>query len=195
VTILYSERIKKVVTSVDKISDRIIATHLQGNPRVCIITAYAPTETDTEAAKDSFYIDLREFILSLKKHTTIITTGDFNARISKDSHVTNARTVGPSCFHEETNDNDQRLIDLCEAANLRPAFSHFANRKSRLHTYADPKGNPYQLDHIIISQKWWKSIKSCRSYNTIAIGSDHKIVCAKFKASFRTAKQIPIERC
>jgi hypothetical protein len=97
--------------------------------------------------------------------------------------------------HEETNENGQRLIDLCEAANLRPAFSHFANRKSRLQTYADPKGNPYQLDHIIISQKWWKSIKSCRSYNTIAIGSDHKNVCAKFKASFRAAKQKPIERC
>jgi hypothetical protein len=109
--------------------------------------------------------------------------------------VTNARTVGPSCFHDETNDNGQRLIDLCEAANLRPAYSHFPNRKSRLQTYTDLKGNPYQLDHIIINQKWWKSIKSCRSYNTKAIGSDHKIVCAKFKASFRTAKLKPIERC
>jgi exonuclease III len=96
VAVLYSERTKKVLITVDKISDRIIATHLQGNPRVCIISAYAPTEKDTDTAKNSFYSDLSEFVLSLKKHTVIITTGDFNARIGKESHVTNARTVGPS---------------------------------------------------------------------------------------------------
>jgi hypothetical protein len=54
---------------------------------------------------------------------------------------------------------------------------------------------PHQLDHIMISTKWWKSIKNCRAYNSIDIGSDHKIVSACFKVSFRATKRPPNNRC
>ena len=40
----------------------------------------------------------------------------------------------------------------------------------------------------MINQKWWKSIKNCRSFNTVDIMSDHKIVAAKFHLSLRKAK-------
>ena len=75
-------------------------------------------------------------------------TGDFNARIGKESHETNPRTVGPACYYESTNNNGQRMIDLCEATDLRIAHSHFLNRKARLYTYVGPKGDQQQLDHV-----------------------------------------------
>ena len=45
IAFLYSKKIKQYITSVVRKSDRIIAAHLEGNPKVCIISAYAPTET------------------------------------------------------------------------------------------------------------------------------------------------------
>ena len=176
-------------------SDRIIAAHLEGNPKVCIISAYAPTETSSDEAKNSFYDDLSEVLLSIPPHTVVVLTGDFNARLGRDSYTTNKRVIGNNCYHSTTNDNGQRLIDLCESMDLRPAHTHFKHRKSRLSTYRDPKGNFYQIDHIAISQKWWKSLRDCRAYNILDIGSDHKVVSAHIKLSLRAEKKKANNRC
>ena len=122
-------------------------------------------------------------------------TGDFNARIGKESHETNPRTVGPACYYESTNNNGKRMIDLCEATVLRIAHFHFLNRKARLYTYVGPKRDQQQLDHFMIRSKWWKSITNCRAYNTIDIGSDHRLVNANFRLSFRANKQASDVRC
>ena len=66
-------------------------------------------------------------------------TGNFKARIGKDSHETNLRIVGSACYYENTNENGQRMIEFCEATDLRIALSHFLNRKARLYTYTGPK--------------------------------------------------------
>ena len=197
VALLYSKRIAQLLTNVEYKSDRIIAAHLQGNPRVCVISAYAPTEPSHDASKDGFYYDLENLIASLPPHTVVITAGDFNAHIGKDSHEMNPRVVGPNCYYPQSNTNGQRLVNLCEATNLRPAFSHFEDRRSRMATFHLPntKLAPHQLDHILINRKWWKSIKNCRAYNSIDIGSDHKIVSANFSISFRVTKRPPNSRC
>jgi hypothetical protein len=196
VAILYSKQIAPFIASMVWKSDRIIAAHLHGNPKMCVISAYAPTEGAAEIVKDRFYEDLRELITSISSHTFIIMAGDLNARLGKDSHLTNSRVIGSHCFYDETNDNGQRLIDLCEATELRPAHSHFMNRRSRLATYHDPNGRPFQLDHVAISMKWWKSLTSCRAYDLVFdIASDHKVVSAKFRLSLRAAKKSYNPRC
>ena len=63
------------------------------------------------------------------------------------------------------------------------------HRKSRLSTYRDPKGNFYQIDHIAISQKWWKSLRDRRAYNILYIVSDHKVVRAHIKLSLGAEKK------
>jgi len=136
---LYNKRIAPLTLAVDHKTDRIIATHINGNPKLCIISAYAPTETSSTTAKNNFYEDLKELILAIPPHTVLMLTGDFNARIGKDSYETNPRIVGPACYYENTNDNGQRMIELCEATDLRIAHSHFLNRKARLYTYIGPK--------------------------------------------------------
>ena len=195
--ILFNERIDKFLINIERKSDRIIAAHLRGNPRMCVISAYAPTEVSKDESKNVFYNDLHDLISTLPPHTVIIVAGDFNARIGKDSHETNARIVGPNCYHDATNDNGQRMIDLCEANNLRPAHSHFINRRSCLATYhpPNPEFPPTQIDHILINTKWWKSIKDCRAFNTIDIASDHKVVTARFRLSLRATKRPPNDRC
>ena len=62
-----------------------------------------------------------------------------------------------------TNDNSQRMIEFCEATDLRT--------------------------------KCWKLKTNCRAYNTIDIGSDHRIVSANLSLSLRANKQTPNGRC
>jgi len=197
VAILYSNNISQVVDHIECKSDRIIVAHLRGNPRVCVLSVYAPTETGDKAAKDAFYQDLESVITSLPPHTVVIVAGDLNARLGQDSHLTNPLVVGPNCFHEETNSNGQRMIALCEFAKLRPAFSHFEDRRSRMATFTPPgkETAKNQLGHILINTKWWKSIKSCRAFTSLDIGSDHKIVSANFRLSLRATKRPPNDRC
>ena len=198
VAILYSRRLASHLASVEFKSKRIIAAHLRGNPKMCIISAYAPTESSTDnCEKETFYSDLEGLTHSVPPHTVTIVAGDFNARIGKDSHESTPRIVGPNCYHDETNLNGARLINLCKATNLRPSHSHFEHPKYRLCTYHPPNKDhaPTQIDHIMINTKWWKSITNCRSYNTVDIGSDHKIVSANFRLSLRKTKRPPNGRC
>ena len=45
-------------------------------------------------------------------------TGGFNAKVGIDSYNTNKRVIGNHYYHSTTNDNAQRLIDLCESMDL-----------------------------------------------------------------------------
>ena len=199
VAILYSPKIDKVLSGeVVFKSKRIIAAHLKGNPKTCIISAYAPTESSkNEKEKDAFYKDLEDLISSIPPHTVVILAGDFNAQLGKDSRISMPKVVGPNCYHDETNGNGQRLLNLCKATNIRPTHTHFQHKRSKLGTY-QPVNEKYeltQIDHIMISTKWWKSITNSRSYNSIDIGSDHKVVCANFRLSLRNFKRPPLARC
>ena len=117
---------------------------------------------------------------------------DFNASIGNVSHENNPRTVRTACYYEITKANGQWMIDLCKATDLGISHSHFLNRKTWLYTYVSPKGDQQQLDHILISSKWWKLITNCSAYNTIEIGSDNRLV---FHLSLRANKQASDVRC
>ena len=122
-------------------------------------------------------------------------TGDLIARIVKDSHEKNPRIVGLAGYYENTNDSGQRMIEFCEAIDLRIAHSHFLNRKVRLYTFTGPKEDRQQLDHLMIRCKWWKAITYFRAFNTIDIGSDHRIVSVNFRHLLRANKRTPNGRC
>ena len=153
----------------------------------------------TRRARTPFTTNRRN--LSTRFHRTQLSSQPastvINARIGKDSHESNPRVVGPNCYHDATNLNGQRMINLCIAANLRPAHSHFENKPSRLHTFQSPNAEhpPTQIDHIMINTKWWKSIRDCRAFNTIDVGSDHRMVSAHFRLSLRASKRPPNDRC
>ena len=123
VAYLYNKRIAPRVIAMERKSDRIITTHINGYQKLCIISAFAPPETFSSATKDfSFYEDLTELIFDIPPHTVLMETA--NIRIGKESHETNPITVGPPCYYLNTKNNGQRMIDLCEATDLRIALSY-----------------------------------------------------------------------
>ena len=95
---------------------------------------YAPTECGPTTAKDDIYTSLAEHLEQLKRHDINLVVGNFNVRIGTDSHHTNPEVVGWYCYHDQTNDNGERLVNLCVDHNLRPAQSRFPHPHGRLWT-------------------------------------------------------------
>ena len=58
-------------------------------------------------------------------------------------------------------------------------------------TWEHPDGvHRAQIDHILLRGKWKNSIRKCRAYSSVELGSDHRIVTAKLKISLRVPSTI-----
>lgn len=178
-----------------KISERIMVANFVGNPTTTIVIAYAPTEDRCDSEKDKFYDVLQKCAKDVPIQNVLLILGDFNARIGKDRHSTNSKSIGPHTFHKESNNNGKRLVDFCEMANMRPTQARFPHPKSRIWTWQHPSnrdkdaGNRAQLDHILINGKWINSVENTRAYSTVECGSDHRIVSARIKIKLRVERQ------
>ena len=188
VGILMSKHIYKCLQKVEVISERICYATFHGNPQLSITVIYAPTESSSPSAKEDFYTSLTDHLDQVKRHNIHLILGDFNAKVGKDSHATHPVIVGKHCFHDSTNDNGERLINVCQEFNLRLAQPRFPQPHKRLWTWMHPAGSKHQLDHILINGKWVNSLRNCRAYNSIELDSDHRIVSISLVTSLRTSK-------
>lgn len=213
VGLLLEAKIANALQSVTKVSDRIIVASIDGNPRMIIVAVYGPTNGNglngdklekSLSEKQKFATDLRNALDKIPAHNVLIVLGDFNARIGEDSHSIYPHIIGPYAYHQDTNDNGQRLIDICETHKLRPAFSRFKHNRQRLWTWEHPdqtekenqpkRYNFAQLDHVLINSKWVNSLRNCRAYSSINLESDHRIVCTKLTISLRTQQKLACKR-
>ena len=158
---------------------------LRCNPQITIISAYAPTELAQVEAKDSFYDELHTTISSIPAQNFLLVLGDFNARIGKTFHESFPQTIGRYFYHQETNDNGERLVSLCEISKLISTFHRQPHRNSHMWTWEHPDGvHKAEIDHILLREKW----RNCRTYSTAELGSDHRIVTAELKISLRVPR-------
>ncbi|CAF0787781.1 unnamed protein product [Didymodactylos carnosus] len=139
--------------------------------------------------KSEFYDALSDCIKSIPKHNVKLVLADMNARIGRDM---SSRTIGSSLYHDKTNDNGERLIELCEMCDMREIQSRFRHRQGRLWMWRHTSGQTAQLDHILVTSKWRNSIRNCRAYNTMNVDSDHRVVCCKFKLRLRAIKKCSV---
>ncbi|KAL5270988.1 hypothetical protein ACHWQZ_G001587 [Mnemiopsis leidyi] len=177
---LLSPRARKCLLSVDKISPRIIVIHISGNPKLSVISCYSPTNCSSETEKDNFYRSLSSTINKVPPHNMLAVCGDFNAKLDNMSRFSH---------HQETNDNGERLLDLCDEHKLVITNTRFQKGLSKLWTYEDPKKQRHQIDFILWRKKWINSVKNCQAYNSMqTVGSDHRIVSCFVQVSYRVNK-------
>jgi hypothetical protein len=162
--------------------------HLEGNPMLTIIAAYAPTNEAEDSDKTAFYETLEEATESTPAHNILVIAADFNARLGQNSHNADMTTIGPHVYHESANVNGELLANFCMANKMCDAQSFFPHRKGRLWTWTHPGGkHKAQLDHMLIRGKWLNSIKNCRAYHNPNVNSDHRMVSIKLRLSLRAS--------
>ena len=178
--LLVNNSILSSLSDVKTVNERIMVATFNGNPEITVIVAYSPQEGTEEAPKH--YEDLSSAIKDIPKHNLLLVMGDFNAHIGSNYAL--------HTYHENTNKNGQLLIDLSLECNLSISNTTFQKKKGKLYTYVSDMSNvKSQVDFILINKEWIKSIKDISAYNFYAsLGSDHRVLRAKIKISFRKHK-------
>ncbi|BHF69382.1 hypothetical protein SprV_0301242600 [Sparganum proliferum] len=93
------------------INDRLMSLRLplkRGGKFATIISAYAPTMTSPDAARDKFYEDLYALLATVSKADKLVVLGDFKARVGTD-HTAWGGVLGP---HGLRGSNDNGLLLL-----------------------------------------------------------------------------------
>jgi hypothetical protein len=169
--IMMKNKYTYAIKNVKKISSRILSISFNTNPTLTIVCVYSPTDKADNKTKDEFYDLLEDHINSIPAHDFLIIAGDFNARLGTDKHKQIPNTIGKYLFHDETNDNGERLSEFCLNTSLKPSQSLFPQPKGRQWTWMSPNETKAQIDHILIRHKWINSIRNYRSFSTVYLQS------------------------
>ena len=85
------------------------------------------------------------------------------------------------------NEARQRLIEFYQKNTLSIASTLFQQYKRRLYTWTSPDGqHQNQIDYILCSQRWRRSIQSTKTRPGADCGSDHELLITKFRLNLKT---------
>ena len=108
--------------------------------------------------------------------------GDWNAKVGSQEipGITGKFGLGVQ------NKAGQRLTDICQENTVVIADTLFHQHKRRLYTWTSPDGqHQNQIDYILCSQRWRRSIQSAKTRPGADYGSDHELLIAKFRLKLK----------
>ena len=176
----------EAISLIKPYGSRVLTISFNGNPRLTTITAYSPTEAAPAEEAEDFHNTLRQAMADVPAHHLLITKGDMNARLGKESDD------DPSWyFHSRTNRNGELLRDTALECDMEITNIRFRKKTNKMWTHlSDGTLNKGQIDYILIRRKWRNSLKNTEAYNTFqSLGSDHRVVVSKVKVSFRKSRK------
>ncbi|KAL4088715.1 hypothetical protein QTP88_023799 [Uroleucon formosanum] len=131
---------------------------------------------------EEIYEKIEELISLTNSKENLIIMGDWNAIVG-DS--TDGREVGKYGLGTR-NERGDRLIEFCRQHDLIITNTLFMNHKRRRYTFKMPGDiNRYQLDYIMVKNRYKNQIKSSKSYPGADIDSDHNLVMIKSVLKFK----------
>ena len=149
--------------------------------KTTVIQAYAPTNVDSDANKDEFYEQLQSVYDETPKHDTVISMGDWNAKLGQQMPGEEG-IVGKEVLQGERSDNGERFASSCAVNNMAVVTTQFKQKDIHKYTWTSPDGRTRnQIDHIAVNGKFRSSILNARAYRGADIGSDHNLVICDMK--------------
>ena len=153
------------------------------SPRQTIqIQVYALTSNAEEAIVERSYEDLQDLLEITPKKDVLFTIGDWNAKVGSQEipGVTDKFGLGVQ------NEAGQRLTKFWQENALVIANTLF-QYKRRLYTWISPDSQyQNQIDYILCSQRWRRSIQSAKTRLGTDCGSHHELLIAKFRLILKT---------
>ena len=163
----------------------MISIHFQGKTfNIPVIQVYAPTSNAEKGEVEWFYEDLQDLLeLTTPKSVNVLfIIGDWNEKVGSQETpgVTGKFGLGVQ------NEAGQRLIEFGQENSVVIAYTLFQKHKRRLYTLTSPDGqHQNQIDYILCSQKWRRSIQSAKTRPGADCGSDHELLIAKFRLQLK----------
>jgi len=174
VAVILDQEAAKRVVKVIQHSDRLILVKVQAEPvDLVFIQIYMPTTEHDDSEVEELYDAVEELLKKEKGHDYVVVMGDWNAVVGEGR---DKEEVG--CFgYGERNDRGQMLVEFSRRNKMIITNTWFEHEKRRRYTWkkAGDAGR-YQLDYILVRQRYRNSVKNARSYPGVDIDSDHNLV-------------------
>ena len=170
----------KIVQSVNKVvchSDRLMFVKISAEPvDILVIQVYMPTSDHDVKEVEKMYDEIEGIIQTEgrgKVNTIII--GDWNSVVGQGSE---GNVIGQYGLGKR-NDRGEMLMQFCQRNNLIVTNTWFKKRKTKLYTWKSPGDlHRYQIDYILVKQRFRGSIKDVKTMPGADIDSDHNLLVA-----------------
>lgn len=182
------EKIAQHISDFKPINDRIcLLTIALKKSKLTLICAYAPTDVSTEEDKEDFYNLLEETCLNIPNNHIRILLGDLNAKVGKEPEY--HCIAGRHSLHEESSDNGLRLINFAASFDMTISSTSFPRKNIYKGTWKSNDGTTVnQIDHVLIDNKYKRSITDVRTKRGADCDSDHFLVKTKLQCRFLKPK-------
>ena len=143
-------------------SDRAILVKIEAEPRdIVAVQVYMPTSSSEDEKVDEVYEQINEFIEAEKGNDYLILMGDWNAVIGEGEHGRDVSKYG----HGRRNERGEKLVEFCREKKLMVTNTWFEQENRRRYTWKQPGDtNRYQLDYILVRQRYRNSVKKSCSF-------------------------------
>lgn len=186
VAILLDKHQASKVVKISQISDRLLLVKINSHPvDIVIIQVYMPTSQHRDEEIDDMYEEIEELMKQEKGSDYMVVMGDWNAVVGEGR---SGREVGPYGLGTRNSRGD-KLVEFCERQSMMTANTWFQLDKRRRYTWKQPGDRArYQIDYIMVKQRYRNSVKKAGSCPGADADTDHCLVKMKTKIQFRPVK-------
>nr|VZI36736.1 unnamed protein product [Spirometra erinaceieuropaei] len=165
------------------INDRLMCLRLPfwgGGKFATIISAYAPTMTRPDAARDKFYEDLHALLATVSKADKLFVLGDFNARVGTN-HTAWRGMLGLHGLRG-SNDNSLLLLRTCAEHRLILTNTFFCLPEREKATWRHPRSRQWHLlDYVRVRRRDQRDVLVTKAIAVADGWTDHRLVISKMR--------------
>ena len=119
------------------------------------------------------YERIEEILHKQKGTDQVVRMGDWNAVVGQGREGDEVGEFGLGV----RNDRGQMLVDFCQRNRMLIANTWFQQPKRRIYTWKKPGDTGrYQIDYIMVRQRYRNSVRSAKSYPGADANTDHNLV-------------------
>ena len=174
VAIILDKEMAKRVLKVDMVSDRIISVKIQADPvDLMIIQVYMPTSAHEDEEVDEIYDRIEELMAKENGKDYVVIMGDWNAVVGEGRE---GKEIGEYGLGTR-NDRGEKLVEFCKRNKFMVTNTWFKKQKRRRYTWIKPGDiGRFQLDYILVRDRYRNSVKDSCSYRGADADSDHNLL-------------------
>ena len=188
VAVILDKETSKRVTKIVQHSDRMIMVKIKAEPvDLIIIQVYFPTTGHDDEEVENLYEALEELIDKEKGKDYLVVMGDWNAVVGEGRDEKEVGSFGLG----KRNDRGEMMVEFCRRKKLMITNTWFEHCKRRRYTWKKPGDTGrYQLDYILVRQRYGNSVNNSRSYPGADIDSDHNLVMVNVRIRLKKLQKV-----
>jgi exonuclease III len=192
VAIVLGKRVKNCVKSIELVNDRLMMIRLRAEPKdVVLIQVYMPTSAHTDEEIEDLYSQIEELIRREEKDSCIVVMGDMNAVVGEGKED---KIIGKFGYGVR-NERGDMLVNFCRENKLIITNTLFKNHLRRRYTWKAPGDRArYQIDYVLVQERFRNSIKKACAHPGADIGSDHNLVIVEMELRLKKVKRALIRK-